>query len=554
MVHTSVSCAVTSDAEAYPETVYCAPEDVGENAGGDVLDYRESKIQEENCPRYALVLSMLLRTIFQQLWPYFSLCRLTKVISASTLSALALHLPIESILIPPSAYLRDRQLSPDIHVPFATGRRAFGAPQPFPKNFQGQSRLPRALRETTSFILLEENIKTEGIFRIPAHVKLREILREAYDRGQKFIAWKERQVALPWPKYDDAVGLDTTLAELDQTEAYGVHLAAGLVKSWYAELREPLFPPTCYKELKALFGNAEEQPSLEKLTDMLSYQSEWSILPLNSRKLLVRHLLPMLAMVVAHSEANKMTPDNVAVCFAPTLLCGPDQLEDMKVSSILRRVLSNAIELWPALSEVLGVDDASFARELQAPARIEDYEDPLNQGSSSEDVESPGFHEEQKVGIILKDNEGVMGPPPLPPRQPIARGTKTSTASTGSSQSEASEGPSSIPQQSWPNDSKTGSGSEDMNIRRKPAPPLMVPPRYSTVAASAEDVTESPSTYTAVADGFAPPRRSDWSFDTQESSPINMSATGLPMRTESQIRRKPVSPATPIGGDDLEKR
>jgi Rho GTPase-activating protein 1 len=473
------------------------------------------------------------------------------IILASTLSGLALHIPIENILIPPSAYLRDRQLSPDIHVPYVTGRRAFGASQPFPKNFQGQSRLPRVLRECTSFILLEDNIKTEGIFRIPAHVKLREVLREAYDRGQKFIAWKERHVALPWPKYDHAEGLDTTLAELDQTEAYGVHLAAGLVKFWYAELRDPLFPPTCYKELKALFGNAEEQPSLQKLTEMLSYQSEWSILPLNSRKLLVRHLLPMLSVVVAQSEANKMTPDNVAVCFAPTLLCGPDQLEDMKVSSILRRVLSTAIELWPELSKALGVDEAAFARDIQGPARLEDNEDPLNLESASEERKSPGFHEEQKIGIILQDNEGAMGPPPLPPRQPAANEMKTSARPTSSSQSEASEGPSSRP--SWPIDSKTGSGSEDLGIRRKPAPPLMVPPRYSTVAASAEDVTESPSTYTAVTDGFAPPRRSDWSFDTQESSPSNTSSFGLPARTDSQIRRKPVSPATPIGGEDREK-
>jgi Rho GTPase-activating protein 1 len=437
-------------------------------------------------------------------------------------------------------------------VPFATGRRAFGASQPFPKNFQGQSRLPRVLRETSNFIILENNIDTEGLFRIPAHVKLKEVLREAYDRGQKFIAWKEREVALPWPKYEHAELLDSTLAEIDQTEAYGVHLAAGVLKFWYAELKEPVFPPASYKELKGLFGNADESPSLKKLTEMLSYQSEWSILPLNSRKLLTRHLLPLLSTVVAHSEANKMTAENVAVCFAPTLLCGPDQLEDMKVSTIVRRVLSTAIDLWPSgLREALGVKEDAFARDLQCPARIEDYEDPLNQGSGSQDAKSPGFHEEQKVGIILQDNEGTMNPPPLPPRQLVSTDTKTTVGLAGSQ----SEAPPIPPRTSWPNDSKTASGSEDVSIRRKPAPPLMVPPRYSTIAASSEDVTESPSTYTAVTDGFAPPRRSDWSIDTQDSTSLNMSMSG-PQRTDSQIKRKPITPVTPSPRDseDHEKQ
>jgi Rho GTPase-activating protein 1 len=465
------------------------------------------------------------------------------------LSALASHIPIENILIPPTAYLRDRQLSPDIHVPFATGRRAFGASQPFPKNFQGQSRLPRVLRETTNFILLGDNNSTEGIFRIPAHVKLKDVLRESYDRGQKFIAWKERQVALPWPQYEHAERLDSTLAEIDQTEAYGVHLAAGLLKFWYAELREPLFPATCYKELRAQFGNADEQPSLEKLTDMLSNQSEWSLLPLNSRKLLTRHLIPLLALVVARSETNKMTAENLAVCFAPTLLCGPDQLEDMTVSAIIRRILVAAIKLWPStLRQAIGVDEVAFSRDLQDPARMEDYEDPVSQ-SSSDEPKARGFHEEQKVGIILKDNEGAMEPPPLPPRRRALSDTRTSMGSP----SLHSEGPALPSGPSWSSDAKSLSGSEDSNIKRKPAPPLQVPPRYSTIAARAEDVTESPSTYMAVTDGFAPPRRSDWSFDTQESSPLSTSANG-PTRTESQIRRKPVAPATPVDSGDERKK
>jgi Rho GTPase-activating protein 1 len=392
------------------------------------------------------------------------------------------------------------------------------------------------------------NINLEGLFRIPAHVKLKDVLREAYDRGQKFIIWKEQGVALPLPRYVNADGLDAVVAAVDQTEAYGVHLAAGLLKFWYAELREPLFPPSCYRELRTLFGNSEDTPSLEKLTELLSYMSEWSILPIASRQILTRHLLPLMSAVIAHSESNKMTADNIAVCFAPTLLCGPDQLEDMKISAIVRKILATAAELWTnGLRSALRVEEGAFAHDLQPPARIEDYEDPLDRSLSTDESKSPsGFQEEQKVGIILKDNESSSSEvPPLPPRNTFSYDIRKD-----------SNGPAPpLPPRS--SDSKQSSGSEEFSLKRKPAPPLVVPPRYSTVAASSEDVTESPSTYMAVADGFAPPRRGDWSIDADDKpSPVapTSAPTSVPLpfngRQDSQIKRKPVTPTYPSDSDE----
>ncbi len=103
-----------------------------------------------------------------------------KIIHCTTLSQLALHIPIENLLIPPAVYLHDRKLSPDIYVPFVTGKRAFGVRQPFPKNLNtGEARLPRVLRETTSFLLMPPNIRAEGIFRIPPNSTLAGALKEA---------------------------------------------------------------------------------------------------------------------------------------------------------------------------------------------------------------------------------------------------------------------------------------------------------------------------------------------------------------------------------------
>lgn len=50
----------------------------------------------------------------------------------STLNAFALYFPIENLLIPPSAYVTDRRRLPDIYVPYASGKRAFGTRKALP--------------------------------------------------------------------------------------------------------------------------------------------------------------------------------------------------------------------------------------------------------------------------------------------------------------------------------------------------------------------------------------------------------------------------------------
>ncbi|KAF6238099.1 hypothetical protein HO173_003733 [Letharia columbiana] len=155
-----------------------------------------------------------------------------KVISVSTLSGLALQIPIEDLLIPPSAYLTDRRKSSDIYAPYASGRRAFGVQNFLPASADGSVRLPRVLRETTSFVIMDDNIKAEGIFRVSARAQTVEILKEAYDRGQKFIVWKQVDTAVASSYYREGLG-HVWVEELDQAEGYELHVAAVLIKLWY---------------------------------------------------------------------------------------------------------------------------------------------------------------------------------------------------------------------------------------------------------------------------------------------------------------------------------
>ncbi|KAH7389553.1 divergent CRAL/TRIO domain-containing protein [Phaeosphaeria sp. MPI-PUGE-AT-0046c] len=398
-------------------------------------------------------------------------------VTASSLTNLAQSIQIENLLIPPSAYLTDRRIVQDIYVEHASGRRAFGARSPFPASSNGRTRFPRVLRETTNFVLLEENLTSEGLFRVPPHAKLRDVLKEAYDRGQKYIIWKDNGITLPVPPYRDAAHQDEILAEVDPKDAYSVFMAAALIKAW--------------------------------------------------------HLLPLLDTVAGRQEDNKMTAENLAVCFAPALLCGPDQVEDAKMSSIIRRVITQAVEMWPnGLRDACEQVPCKFYEDLHLPNDDAEWDDPLEESRGS--GEGRASLEEQTGGIILEDNEKSFEtysqhypevsheemPPPLPPRSRVPS-TQSSTDST----------------------------------KRKPAPPLQVaPPRYSTVITDAPaDVADSPLTYAATTDGFAPRRAddehapplpprweqvSDEKSGTRNSTSVSTSTSGL---STTQIENNHVS-------------
>ena len=137
--------------------------------------------------------------------------------------------------------------------------------------------------KTTSFILMKDNIETEGIFRVSPHTILIGVLQEAYDRSQKYILWKENGVTLPCPNNADAKDAQPVIDEVDCREAYGVALAASLIKVWYRDLKQPIFRVSSYQRLREEFGNLQEPPAMTKIVDLLSDHSHVNILTPISR-------------------------------------------------------------------------------------------------------------------------------------------------------------------------------------------------------------------------------------------------------------------------------
>lgn len=398
---------------------------------------------------------------------------------------------------------------------------------------------------------MDQNVKTEGLFRIPPHVKLKEILREAYDRGQKYIVWKDRDVILPPPHYEGARYTHQIVAELDQSDTYGVHLAGGLIKLWYQELREPIVPPSAYRELTMMYVSPEIEPTLQNLVDLFSPTSEWSPLSSLSREILTRHLLPLLDAVAGHQNDNKMNSENLAVCFAPTLVCGSDQIEDVKMSNILRRLLIAAANMWPnGLRDACGVSADAFIKDIQPPTSMDDYEDPLYEVEYPDELLSPPDLDQQRVGIVMEDNEDndelegspITTPslvsdfftetattsrtaPPLPPRSAVADIPDGSPVKPSPTKVAPP-----LPPRNAAAESKAGtgssSGSEDPSLKRKPGP---VSPT-SPIAGRTNSMSESAVTYTSPIEGAIPTRSRASTVGSTNSNP----------GVATQFKRKPV--------------
>ena len=390
-----------------------------------------------------------------------------KIIHCSTLSSLALYIPVENLLIPPSAYDRDRRLANDIHVPYATGKRAFGATNPLPTSVDGNPRLPRVLREASSFVLDGANVRTEGIFRINARAQTLDILREAYDRGQKFIIWKEGSSVLTFGHWQDGHG-EISANEIAQLDGYGVHTAAGLIKLWYSKLREPVFHEAVYPVLENLFGGDAEIDG-SAFFELISQTVEFSPLPKTSRLILTMHLFPFLTRVADHADENRMPASNLAMCFAPALLCGADPVHDAKISRILTKFIQFGIENWDLeLAKGCDMGGMEFEKLLKTPASPQDREDPL-EGSLAGPSHSDHY-QQQGITLLDQDSESSeeMEKPPLPPRI-LTSGPVTAEPVLSPASSSA--------------------------IQRKPVPAPRAPPRYSTIVDTSAQASQSLPTY-----------------------------------------------------------
>ncbi|KAL8874165.1 MAG: hypothetical protein Q9174_000470 [Haloplaca sp. 1 TL-2023] len=432
-------------------------------------------------------------------------------------------LKIEECCVPPTAWEaelkngRNKSLGVGEETEKAS-KRAFGVtrPLPFPVGCgnatgddQPEPRLPRVLREATSFLLTDDCIKTKGIFRVNAKAVHVEALKDAYDRGQQFTIWAEGSTMLSFPYWREGAG-EIIVDELEKKDGFDAHAAAGLIKLWYKELKEPICPPSCYQALRKFYGDESLQLQPESLADMLKSNADWTFLSPIAKQILRLHLLPMLSKVTDFKEWNQMAAHNLAICFAPTLLRGSDIEEDMKITGIVTRLLGALIENWkthlaPALDP-----EGHFYERLRLPEAIGDREDPLeesdpvalslgsqmngitlidNDGSGSETPHDDLDDADARPALpfrtrTLVDADDSRHLPPLPPRPrtfsdaedqrpPLPPRIRSSTIANIPTFSH--------PSTPWSSGQSSPANGSDHQVKRKPAPTIQPSPRYSTI-------------------------------------------------------------------------
>ncbi|XP_013778561.1 rho GTPase-activating protein 17-like [Limulus polyphemus] len=97
------------------------------------------------------------------------------------------------------------------------------------------------------------------------------------------------------------------------------HCVAGALKSYLRELPEPLLTFDLYEEWTNAAKTVDPEARLQALWQVLLRLPE-----ANHNNL--RYIIKFLAKLATNSDVNKMSPQNIAIVFAPNLIWGPDQV------------------------------------------------------------------------------------------------------------------------------------------------------------------------------------------------------------------------------------
>lgn len=184
---------------------------------------------------------------------------------------------------------------------------------------------PPLVVDCIKYLESDLSVVTEGLFRVPGSQETVQELKERYDSGERGVIF-------------EASGVDA-------------HDAAALLKLYFRDLSSPLVPFEVYPHL------LEAARSSDAPREVLEVVRR-SLPPANYNCL--RALAVFLHRVSGSSAENKMTPANLATCFAPTLLRAPEDtsparvLQDMQAAIGAVKIIIEQARRLPSKSELNG--------------------------------------------------------------------------------------------------------------------------------------------------------------------------------------------------------
>ncbi|NXO19086.1 SYDE2 protein, partial [Oriolus oriolus] len=228
-----------------------------------------------------------------------------------------------------------------------------------------------------------------GLYRLCGSAAVKKELREAFERDSKAVTLCESQ-------YPD------------------INVITGVLKDYLRELPSPLITKQLYEAvldamvknpLKMTANGCENDPSDSEHTAALL-----DCLP-DVEKATLKMLLDHLKLVASYHEVNKMTCQNLAVCFGPVLLS-----QRQETTNHNNRVFTDSEELASALDFKKHIEVLHYLLQLwpvhHSPAREPAHLNAFPEHSSSLNYLRPKRQRPQMLNLSGTEMLGVLRPRP----------------------------------------------------------------------------------------------------------------------------------------------
>lgn len=194
-------------------------------------------------------------------------------------------------------------------------------------------RVPFIVSDLVSTLVEQKAEQVEGIFRLSGSATVISNLMDELDRG-------------PVSDYS----------------SYNAITVACALKTYFRELAktEPLISFSLYEPLlEAVSGENDSEciPRIIKVVTKLDH----------CRLVTLAFLMRYLSRIAQNSERNKMTPNNLAICFAPNLLGGQDASQAMMMirNQVQNRAVKLMIEFADQIFASVPINENSFMSERE---------------------------------------------------------------------------------------------------------------------------------------------------------------------------------------------
>ncbi|XP_016404508.1 rho GTPase-activating protein 4-like [Sinocyclocheilus rhinocerous] len=181
--------------------------------------------------------------------------------------------------------------------------------------------IPAVVESCIRFINLN-GLHHEGLFRVPGSQMVVIQLKDAFEKGDD-------------PLADVGCDMDSV---------------AGVLKLYFRGLEKPLFPEDSYEQLMECGQIDDETKKVSQLKCVISSYPTTLII-------VMRYLFAFLHHVSQYSDENMMQPYNLAVCFGPSLVRGPnnaDAAELQRINSLVKSIIIQHESIFPSQNELPG--------------------------------------------------------------------------------------------------------------------------------------------------------------------------------------------------------